>query len=128
MGYTVFARYSGHSREEKVDLVELEEFPELASRVARALLTDRPISETLTRKDVLAADSEGVLRTIGVWQPETVKGAWIINSKDLEILAVTQGLAQEAEKDSGLELIGGTFSMEFDNKGDMPELANIMPK
>jgi len=65
-GYTVFARYTGFSREEKVDSVTVQEFPKLASRIARALLENRAISETVSRQDVLRADSEGRLRTVGV--------------------------------------------------------------
>ena len=63
-GWTVFARYSGTEREEKVDHAELDEFPELAQRVAFALLRNRPIITTITRENVLRADSEMNLRTI----------------------------------------------------------------
>ena len=58
VGWTVFARYTGHSREEKVDRVQLDEFDPLAERLARALLYNRTVSETLTRTTVLRADSE----------------------------------------------------------------------
>lgn len=63
-GWTVFARYSGHAREEKVDRVELDEFVELAERIIRALLRDQSISDTMTRENVLRADSELSFRTI----------------------------------------------------------------
>lgn len=63
-GWTVFARYSGHAREEKVDQVQIDEFDPLAERLARALLHDRTISETLTRTTVLRADSEARTRRI----------------------------------------------------------------
>jgi len=63
-GWTVFARYSGTEREEKVDHAELDEFPQLAERIAFALLRNRPISHTITRENVLRADSEVNLRTI----------------------------------------------------------------
>ena len=65
-GYTVFARYTGFSREEKVNSVSVSEFPQLASRITRALLENRAIAETVSRQDVLRADSEGKLRTVGV--------------------------------------------------------------
>ena len=63
-GWTVFARYSGTEREEKVDHAELDEFPQLAERIAFALLRNHPISHTITRENVLRADSEMNLRTI----------------------------------------------------------------
>ena len=63
-GWTVFARYSGTEREEKVVRAELDEFDELAQRVAFALLRKRPITHTITRENVLRSDSETNLRTI----------------------------------------------------------------
>jgi hypothetical protein len=63
-GWTVFGRYSGTEREEKVDHAELDEFPELAQRIAFALLRNKPIITTITRENVLRADSEQNLRTI----------------------------------------------------------------
>jgi hypothetical protein len=63
-GWTVFARYTQTGREEKVDRVELDEFDELAERVARALLEDRTIGATLTRENVLRADSVTGLKVI----------------------------------------------------------------
>lgn len=64
-GWTVFARYSGNAREEKVDRVQLDEFVSLAQRLSRAVLRDLPISHTITRENVLRADSERHWRTIG---------------------------------------------------------------
>lgn len=63
-GYTVFARYTGTSREEKVDEVLLDEFRALAERLESALLGDESIEATLTRRTVLRADSEGEMRRI----------------------------------------------------------------
>jgi hypothetical protein len=63
-GWTVFARYSGTEREEKVDHAEVDEFAELAQRVAFSLLRNRAISHTITRENVLRSDSETNLRTI----------------------------------------------------------------
>ncbi|HVU00846.1 MAG TPA: hypothetical protein VHE30_03810 [Polyangiaceae bacterium] len=63
-GWTVFARYSGNAREEKVDVVRLDELDTFATRVATALLRDRSIAETLTRTTVLRADSETDVRRI----------------------------------------------------------------
>jgi hypothetical protein len=63
-GWTAFARYSGNAREEKVDVVHLDELGIFAERVTTALLRDKSISETLTRRTVLRADSEARVRRI----------------------------------------------------------------
>jgi hypothetical protein len=63
-GWTVFARYSGTEREEKVDHAEVDEFTQLAQRIGFALLRNQPITQTITRENVLRADSEMNLRTI----------------------------------------------------------------
>jgi hypothetical protein len=63
-GWTVFARYSGTGREEKVDVVRLDELGIFAERVTTALLRDRTIGETLTRTTVLRADSETRTRQV----------------------------------------------------------------
>jgi hypothetical protein len=63
-GWTVFARYSGTEREEKIDHAEIDEFTQLAQRIGFALLRSQPISQTITRENVLRADSEMNLRTI----------------------------------------------------------------
>jgi hypothetical protein len=63
-GFTVFARFSENEREEKVDQVALTEFVPLAQRVARALLYDVSISDTITRENVLDADSVTALKRV----------------------------------------------------------------
>jgi hypothetical protein len=63
-GWTVFARYSGNGREEKVDVVRLDELATFAERVTTALLRDLSISQTLTRTTVLRADSETRVRRV----------------------------------------------------------------
>jgi len=63
-GWTVFARYTGTEREEKVDHAEVDEFTELAQRVATSLLRNRSLQQSITRENVLRSDSETNLRTI----------------------------------------------------------------
>jgi hypothetical protein len=63
-GFTAFARFSENEREEKVDQVALTEFVPLAQRVARALLYDVSISDTITRENVLDADSVTALKRV----------------------------------------------------------------
>lgn len=63
-GWTVFARYSGNAREEKIDVVRLDELGTFAERVTTALLRDLSISQTLSRTTVLRADSESRVRRV----------------------------------------------------------------
>ncbi len=64
VGWTVFGRFSGNDREEKVDRVQVDEFGALAERLVTALLRDEPIADTITRQNVLRDDSEARLRSI----------------------------------------------------------------
>ena len=69
-GWTVFARYTGTAREEKVDRVQADELGSLAQRLTDALLYDLSISETINRQNVLRADSEARMRMVdgrGYW-------------------------------------------------------------
>jgi hypothetical protein len=61
-GWTVFGHYG--EREEKIDRAELDEFTELAQRLAFALLRNRTVAQTITRENVLRSDSERDLRTV----------------------------------------------------------------
>jgi hypothetical protein len=63
-GWTVFARYTGTAREEKVDRVQVDELGALAQRLTDALLNDKSISETINRQNVLRADSEARMRMV----------------------------------------------------------------
>lgn len=57
-GWTVFVRYSGNGREERVDRLYNRELSQFAERVALALLNDVPISNTINRENVLVSDSK----------------------------------------------------------------------
>lgn len=57
-GWTIFARYSGSGREERVDYLLSDELSQFAERVVTALLYERPISTTILRDTVLRADSK----------------------------------------------------------------------
>ncbi|NOZ86320.1 MAG: hypothetical protein GXP49_08630 [Deltaproteobacteria bacterium] len=63
-GWTAFARYSGHSREERVDRLYSSELVAFAERAVVALLYDKPISTTIKRDNVLTADSIKSRRTV----------------------------------------------------------------
>lgn len=57
-GWTVFARYSGTGREERVDQLFPSELSQYAERAVLALLDDVPISDTINRENVLRSDSQ----------------------------------------------------------------------
>jgi hypothetical protein len=58
MGWTVFARYTGNSREERIDQVLPTELSQFAERATLALLQNKPISTTINKGNVLKADSK----------------------------------------------------------------------
>src|SRR5262249_41383516 len=62
--WTVFARYSGNGREERVDFLEADELSQFAERATLALLYDKPISTTILRDTVLRADSKRATQRI----------------------------------------------------------------
>ncbi|MBW1808696.1 MAG: hypothetical protein JRJ87_10930 [Deltaproteobacteria bacterium] len=56
-GWTLFARYSGNGREERIDQLFPTELSQFAERAITALLSDVPISATIKRDTVLRSDS-----------------------------------------------------------------------
>ena len=63
-GWTVFARYSGTGREERVDYLFSDELSQFAERAVLALLYDKPINATILRDTVLRADSKRATQRI----------------------------------------------------------------
>jgi hypothetical protein len=57
-GWTVFARYTGTGREERVDQLFPDELSQFAERAVLALLHGQPISATINRDTVLRGDSK----------------------------------------------------------------------
>jgi len=57
-GWTLFARYTGNGREERVDQLYPRELSQFSERVVDALLSDEPISATIKRDTVLRSDSK----------------------------------------------------------------------
>ena len=64
-GWTVFARYSEHGREEWVDQLLPDEISQFSERAVLALLHNRPISSTIKRDTVLRADTRVPKRWVG---------------------------------------------------------------
>jgi hypothetical protein len=77
---------------------------------------------------VLSSDREALgaaLRSIGLWDPASVRMAWIINTSDLTRLAVSPALAAEAHA-KGLSVSPGRFALAFDEKGELPGLRRVL--
>jgi hypothetical protein len=71
---------------------------------------------------------QAALDTIGLWSPESLRLAWIVNTKDLEYLAVSPALAAEAAGRPDLELVGEPFVLGFDAQGLAPFLRGLLPQ
>jgi len=64
---------------------------------------------------------EAAFQSIGPWDTESVRMAWIINTSDLNCLAVSPALAKEA-KLGGLSISEQPFELPFDSNGDLAGL------
>ncbi|MFB0508571.1 MAG: hypothetical protein ACETWT_17760 [Thermodesulfobacteriota bacterium] len=71
---------------------------------------------------------EAAFGTIGLWTPETVKVAWISNTKDLEWLAVSSALLESARDRADLEVSDTVFDLPFDSTDNLPDLVTLLPK
>lgn len=67
------------------------------------------------------------LSNIGPWSPEQVRLAWIVNSKKMERLAVSKALLPAARRHENLSVEGVMFQLSFDEQGNMPFLASLLP-
>ncbi len=76
--------------------------------------------------DRVAVDA--AFATIGLWTPETVKVAWIPNTKDLEWLAVSSALVDSARDRSDIEIRDELFDLPFDSRDNLPDLVTLLPR
>jgi len=70
---------------------------------------------------------EAALQSIGPWDTDTVRLAWIINTAELNHIAVSPALDREA-KEIGLAISEQPFALQFDDNGNLPNLRNIIEK
>jgi len=66
---------------------------------------------------------DAALRTIGIWTPDRVKIAWISNTKDLEVLAVSSALLDSLQREKS-----DLFDPPFDAGGNLPWLRDFIRK
>ncbi len=71
---------------------------------------------------------EAAFGTIGLWEPETVRVAWISNTKDLEWLAVSSALLESARGREDIEVRDTLFDLPFDATDSLPGLVTLLPK
>jgi hypothetical protein len=64
---------------------------------------------------------EAAFQSIGPWKPDSVRMAWIINTAELNRLAVSPALAKEA-KLKELSISEQPFELPFDSSGDLAGL------
>jgi hypothetical protein len=76
----------------------------------------------------LPSDQEALdaaFRSIGPWNPNSVRMAWIINTANLKNLAVSPALAEEA-RGRGFKVMPDFFHFPFDANGDLPRLRKVL--
>ncbi len=69
---------------------------------------------------------ETAFRTIGVWKPETVKVAWIENTKHLEWLAASTALLESCAGRKDVQVRKERFSLPFQADGSLPRLETFL--
>jgi hypothetical protein len=57
--------------------------------------------------------------TVGKFDSEAVTMGWIRNTLDLGIVALTENLKDEIEKNPALEIVGPAFALAFDSNGNL---------
>lgn len=70
---------------------------------------------------------EAALQSIGPWDTDSVRMAWIINTAELNNIALSPALAREA-KNLGLSISEQPFALPFDDNGDLANLRDIIKK
>lgn len=73
---------------------------------------------------VLSSDREALeaaFNSIGLWDTGTVKMVWIVNTSDLNHLAISPALVKEAEL-KGLSIDPNPLALPFDAGGDLPPM------
>jgi hypothetical protein len=68
---------------------------------------------------------DAAFRSIGLWTPQSVRLAWIINTSELMRLAVSPGLAAEA-RTKGLAVSTLRFALPFDDRGELKGLRQVL--
>ena len=71
---------------------------------------------------------EAAFKTIGLWTPERVRVAWIANTSDLEVLAVSSALLEARRSELEVCEGAGLFDLPYDASGNLPKLRDLLQK
>ncbi|MGD0218603.1 MAG: DUF2088 domain-containing protein [Desulfobaccales bacterium] len=71
---------------------------------------------------------EAAFKTIGLWTPEGVRVAWIANTKDLEVLAVSSALLEARRGELEVCEEARLFDLPYDASGNLPNLRDLLHK
>ena len=79
--------------------------------------------------NILATDQEAVeaaFNNIGLWDPKTVRAAWITSTKSLEWMAVTPAVAKQLESRNDIKICSSPFDLPIEKNGDLPFLKEFI--
>lgn len=76
-----------------------------------------PLALADDRQALIAA-----LRSVGLHTPDSIKAAWIRDTKHLDMLALSPALWRRAADMDSLTQVGNLFDLDFDADGDLPKL------
>jgi len=71
---------------------------------------------------------EAAFKTIGLWTPEGVRVAWIANTKDREVLAVSSALLEARRGELEVCEEARLFDLPYDASGNLPNLRDLLHK
>lgn len=74
------------------------------------------------------AAMDAAFRTIGIWGPDKVRVAWISNTKDLEIMAVSSALLESSGHGERATVRGPgeLFDLPYNSSGNLPKLNDFL--
>jgi len=71
---------------------------------------------------------EEAFKMIGLLTPGRVRVAWIANTKDLEVLAVSSALLDSRRSELEVYEGAGLFDLPYDASGNLPKLRDLLQK
>jgi len=116
-GWTLFARYTGNGREERVDQLYPRELSQFSERVVEALLGDMPISATIKRDTVLRSDSKKSAQRIKGTNHFIIGLGTQVRGGQLDTVDVGSGGTKQQIRVLAPMIIGAGYRGKFENWG-----------